>query len=429
MDGNDNKPLYMKCEMSPLAGMGDGYPKKEITQRIEGSGIDKKKYQSLMSAYGDISVGMDPLEKSEMALAHLLTGTRKAGGPEPFDGIRAAYIHFTGDTEFRGIFQPGNIAPDLRYTAGFNSSSFSGALENAMNIYVSKIYKSFPYREEIFISEKKKVTNFRRNKSVQFAYFSELSSFNPETENYPELEPYTDSKSNYYLDQKGATISLTRKMMINDEIGTVRAMMDRMTRAARLAHAKYVWRFFINNSNCPDGTPWFTVDHGNLISAELDISQLESAVTTLAEMLEPGPSGEKIGLDLATFKWYLVVPISKWSIAVKKNQCDATFTSNDLTTKDPNPCYRLFGDHNERIVTCPFMTDPNEWGVIRDCDDVPILEMSYMNGNEEPEIMRQTFPNPMGDFTFIDDTLTFKIRHEYGGTLVEYRNAFKSVVP
>jgi hypothetical protein len=205
-------------------------------------------------------------------------------------------------------------------------------------------------------------------------------------------------------------------------------MVQRMARSARVAHAKYVWNFYINNATCPDGTAWFTEGHGNLGNSALDISPLVTAITALANMTEPDPSNEKIGLDLATFNWSLVAPIALWDLAVKKNQQDSYFSGNDLTTKVPNPCQKLFGDRNERIITCPFLTDANDWGVIRDREDVPIVEMSYLNGSEDPEFVVESGPSSINNQTFRADKIGYKVRHEYGGTLAGYSGGYKAIV-
>lgn len=166
----------------------------------------------------------------------------------------------------------------------------------------------------------------------------------------------------------------------------------------------------------------------------MDIANIVTAITALANMTEPAPSEEKIGLDLDSFNWNLVVPICLWDLAVKKNQADATYTANDLTTKVPNPCQKLFGERNERIITCPFLTDVNDWGIIRDKEDVPIVEMSYLFGKEEPEFISVWGPSNkqinsvVPEPTFKSDKIGFKVRHEYGGVLIDYRGGYKSIL-
>jgi len=389
-------------------------------------GVERKRLQEA------VEVGMSEIEKCQMALTKLLAPKFNAYGIRPFESLAKAYVHFTGDSDLGGTLRPDRVSPGLRSSQDFNSNAFTYALMNAMNVYLSMIYKDFPYHEDILISKKTKITDFRAITAIQLQYFGELPDVDPETGDYSQLGPYTDTKAEYRLGQKGGIVWVTRRHVIDDAIGLIQDLVKRMAKAARLAHAKYVWKFYIDNALCPDGTAWFTLDHGNLGNSALDIAPLVTAITALANMTEPGLSGEKIGLDLATFNWHLVVPIAMWDLAVKKNLSEGSYyAANDLTTKVPNPCQRLFGDRNERIITCPFLTDANDWGLVRDKEDVSVVEMAYMNGHEEPEFITEWTPldrvaHPM--FTFKDDKLGFKVRHEYGGVLADFPGGYKSLV-
>lgn len=376
-----------------------------------------------------IEVGRSYMDKCESALTKLLIPAYDSRGVGPFKSLSDAYVCFTGDSEISGFVKPNNVSPDIRSHQDFNSNTFTYALMNAMNVYLSMIYKDFPYHEDILISKKINVTDFRAITAIQLQYFGELPDVDPEAEDYNNLGPYEDTKADYRLGQKGGIVWVTRKHVINGAIGLIQDLVKRMSKAARLAHARYVWKFYADNALCPDGTAFFTSEHGNLGADTLDIAPLVTAITALANMTEPGPSAEKIGLDLATFNWHLVVPIAMWDLAVEKNQADSSYAVNDLTTKVSNACQRLFGDRNERIVTCPFLTDTNDWGIIRDTEDVPIVEMAYMNGQETPEFITEWTPqNRVADpmFTFKDEKLGFKVRHEYGGALADYRGGYKS---
>jgi hypothetical protein len=381
-----------------------------------------------------IEAGRNMLEKCEAALIKLFCPAYDSRGVMAFKGLREAYVTLTGDSDIRGFINLRNLSPDLRSCQDFDSSSFSNALGNAMSMYLSKKYKEFPYHEEILISEKKTATNLRKVHSEQVGYFGEIPDIDTETEDYSSIAPYADTETQYEIGKKGTVIWVTERVIINDNIGLIQGMVDRMSRSARVAHAKYVWNFYMSNALCPDGTAWFTLDHGNLGANALDIAPLVTAITALANMTEPEPSGEKIGLDLATFNWHLVVPIGLWDLAVGKNQLESYYTVDNLTNKVPNPCQKLFGDHNERIVTCPFLTDANDWGVIRDKEDVPIVEMSYLYGREIPEFISVWGPSSAKigpgapQPVFKNDKIGFKVRHEYGGALVEYRGGYKSIV-
>jgi len=303
----------------------------------------------------------------------------------------------------------------------FSSTSFAFGLQNALSMYLSKEYKRFPYHEEILISDRKEAKDFRTVHSVQLGYFDELPSVDPAAADYDSIAPYGDTETQYDIGQKGTVIFVTRKHIQNDSIGLIKAMVSRMARVARKTHAQYVWDFFINNSNCPDGTAWFSLAHQNLGSDALDFTAVVTAISALAGMTEPTPSGTKLGLDLATFNWNLVVPIDLWDTATKLNQARVTDVNNT-----PNPLHHLFGERNERIITCPFLTDPNDWGLVRDPQDIPIIEMSYLNGQQDPEFIYEE--HPTDQHVFKGDKWGYKVRHEYGGALADWRSAYQAQV-
>ena len=298
----------------------------------------EKRFHSLLGElereydYHDLQVGNRPLEKAVAGLTKLIEPQYDSNGTPAFKSLREAYTYFTGDDEVRGFFRPNNVSKDLRSCQDFDSGTFSYALQNALNMKLSKDYKDFSYHEEVLISETKPAHDFREIHSIQLGYFGALPDVDPEAADYETRESYNDSEIKYRIGQKGAIDYVTRMHMINDSIGLIQAMIRRRAKSARLAHAKYIWSFYITNAPCPDSTAWFTQAHNNLDSNALDLSSLVTAITALANMTEPG-SGEKIGFDLASFNWNLVVPIALWDTAVKVNQADSYFTSNDLTTK------------------------------------------------------------------------------------------------
>ena len=72
------------------------------------------------------------------------------------------------------------------------------------------------------------------------------------------------------------------------------------------------------------------------------------------------------------------------------------------------------------------MTDPSDWMMFADPNEVEILELAYLNGQQEPEMFVADNP-PVGQM-FVADKVQYKIRHEYETEIVDYRGAYKSVV-
>lgn len=375
-------------------------------------------YQSSMSY-------RDPLDKLNLAFIKLLNPGFNTQGVPAFKTLAEAYVQYSGDDAIKGRFCPNRVSEGLRASISFNSGSFSYALQNAMNVYVSKEFKRFPYREEIFITDRRSAKDFRTIKSIQMEYYGDLPDIDPEAGDYQTMPSLDDTEASYNIGQKGIILWISRKVILNDSIDIIKGLIARMTRSARMTHAKKAWSFYLNNSDTPDGKAWFHVDHENVTTGALTIPNLITAITALATMTEPGESGEILGLDFKTFDWHLVVPVTLWSNAVTVNQNQSYFPSNDLSTKVPNPCYRLFGEKNERIIISPFGDDTDDWGVLRGSEDVPIVEMSYLNGQEEPELILHK--GPTVEWVFTSEKIGYKIRHEYGGSLAGYRGGYKAI--
>ncbi|MBW2062629.1 MAG: hypothetical protein JRI95_13860 [Deltaproteobacteria bacterium] len=367
-----------------------------------------------MDAFNDLQSAMD-----------VVFGLKKPDGrAKHFKTLPDLYGYYTGDESAMGVFNPRGLPEELRASMAITSSSFPKALANTLNRFLSAGYSKINYFENALISQKGPASHLHQGRFVELGCWPDLPDIDPEAEDYPEMEELTEAENAFDLLQKGTAIPISRMVVINNEVGLIKKLMDRSGLVARKTHARYVWSFFVDNSNCNDGTSWFTEAHGNLGSDSFSISAVTAVITALASMTEPGPSTDKIGLDLSNFKWHLAVPISMWDDAAKLNQSKSYYTSNDLTAKEPNPWYRLFGANNERIATPPFLTSDTDWGVIRNPEEVPIVEMQYLNGQEEPEIYFEQ--SPLSDKAISGDWFGLKIRHEYAGAVSDYRGAYKS---
>jgi len=73
-----------------------------------------------------------------------------------------------------------------------------------------------------------------------------------------------------------------------------------------------------------------------------------------------------------------------------------------------------------------YWTDVTDWAISADMNDIPGIEIGFVNGQQEPELFVQDMPNVGSMFT--NDQVTYKIRHVYGGAVKEFRGWFKEVV-
>lgn len=338
-----------------------------------------------------------------------------------FHSIREAYQFFTGDPEVSGQFNRKNLPAELRGRQDITSATFSFVLGNTLGRRLVAAYQEPNYREDLLISVRKTVRDFRMQEAVLVGGFPDLATVDPEAANYQEIAGVTDEESTYAVLQKGNILTITRKTIINDDITIVQRLINGLGRAARRTHAKYVWAFYTANANCSDGTAWFTAPHGNLGAAALTPATALVAYKALAKMTEKN-SGARIGLlDAPDVKPNLVGPIDLLETIERIATEDFYYGANDLTTKIPNP---LTGKISPVVMS--LLTDANDWGLILPPSVIDIVEMGYLNGRQEPELFLAD--SPQSEQVFVADKIRHKIRHEYAGAVIDFRSGYKAVV-
>ena len=338
-----------------------------------------------------------------------------------FSGLREMYAFFTGDPEVTGIFNRKRLPGALRSAQDINSASFTYALGNTLGRRLVKDYNAVNYREDLLISVRKPVKDFRQQEAVNVGYFPDLATVDPEAADYAEIAAVTDEESTYTLGQKGNLLTITRKTIINDDISLIGRLVSRLGRATRRTHGKYVWSFIIDNSACSDGTALFTSGHGNLGAAALTIATAYIAWKAMGKFTEKD-SGERIGLmDDPGVKPNLIGPVDIAHLIEQVAKDEFYFSSNDLTAKVRNP---MMGKVNG--VTLSLLTDTNDWALLFPPDMVDIVEMGYLNGRQEPEMF--VADSPQSEQVFVADKIRHKIRHEYAGAAIAYQAGYKAEV-
>ena len=338
-----------------------------------------------------------------------------------FHSLREAYTFFTGDPEVSGVFNRKNLPAELRGRQDITSATFTYVLGNTLGRRLVAAYQEQNFREDLLISIRKSVKDFRQQEAVLVGGFPDLATVDPETGDYQEIVGVTDEESTYTVGQKGNILTITRKTIINDDITIVQRLVTGLGRAARRTHAKYVWNKYIANANCSDGTAWFTAPHGNLGAAALTHATALIAYKAIGKMTEKD-SSERIGLlDSPDAKPNLIGPIDLMETIEKIAAEDFYYTANDLTTKVPNP---LKGKVNSVVLS--LLADVNDWGLILPASLIDIVEMGYLNGRQEPELFLAD--SPQSEQVFVADKIRHKIRHEYAGAVIDFRSGYKAVV-
>ena len=72
-----------------------------------------------------------------------------------------------------------------------------------------------------------------------------------------------------------------------------------------------------------------------------------------------------------------------------------------------------------RGIELPLESTATNWYLFADPTMIPMLEVGFYNGQEDPEILVQDAPAQGSVFTA--DKITYKVRHIWGLTVLDYR--------
>jgi hypothetical protein len=357
------------------------------------------------------------IETDARGIERIVQGNPLPGIP-PFGSFREAYEMYTGDLDVTGKTKLSRI------TAIFNTAGFPYALASTVNRLLMRDYAAAEYRWREVVTRITAAKDFRNQERIRVGYLGDLDTVG-EDEDYEEIPAVTDERISYAVTTRGNLLTITRRTIMNDDLGFVAAQVLNLARSAARTLAKYVWTFALNNATYDgDGLAWFHDTHGNLGATALSAT----IATTVALMnivdlaffnMTEKDSGEKLGL---TGPYLLVVPKAIHGIAIGFNQAeyqDSSFT--------PNPWYHAFGVNNERIFANPlFGTELNDWIVFDVSGKADIIELGFLQGRQNPEFFLAD--QPTAQAMFHNDRLQYKVRHEYAGDILDYRGSYKAVV-
>jgi len=365
-----------------------------------------------------VVVVQESADKLALALDHLFDPSVDLQGVKPLDGIREAYVQYTGDFDVTGR---------VKLSESFASDSFPNALANSMTKKLLADYKQTSYGWEKFCSTGS-VKDFRTQDRVRIGYLTDLDDIDPEKNDYSEIPTYEDEKVQFSLIQKGNTLTVTRKALINDDVNALGKTINRLGRAAARTLARRVYTSRLHANSTYNITRGSTAGSENFFASRTYNTNLGAEVfsreaimwtmTTMETFTEPG-SNEKIGLECIPGNMVLIVPSNlKWE-AYSINQ-------HSPTEDEPNLLYHFFGANNEDILVSPLLTDTNDWYLAFKKDVVDWMEVDFLNGRQEPEFFLAD--NPIVGDTFYADKMVYKIRHEYEVVFMDPIGCYKHVV-
>lgn len=349
----------------------------------------------------------------EGQMSHWVRGAELDRSVPSFKGIREAYIHVAGDTEL--TFQPRY----LHASEDIASQDFPNLLGNTLGRLLQRGYQEMDFGLNLLVPQQNRVAvpDFRTQERVRVGYFDDLDDIDPESSEYQEIAKPTDEKASAAIVQKGNLLPITRRTIIDDDIGGITQLVAKLGRTTRRTMAQAVFDLMIANAPTSyDSITWaHSSSHGaNLRTAALDSDELEAIAAAMFMQTEKD-SAKAIGIEPSI----LAVPRGLKAAAMQANQYRPVEAS-------PNPNFHRYGENNERIIVSPLLTDPTDFYNFADQNEVPCIELGFLQGRQDPEFFLANAPTEGRAFS--QDIITYKVRHEYYPLVIDHRGYAKNVV-
>ena len=218
-----------------------------------------------------------------------------------------------------------------------------------------------------------------------------------------------ESKESFHIATYGRVIALTRQLLINDNLGAFTRAISEWGRKAAKLEGDIVWAQVIENAKLADGKGLFHADHGNLGSAAaLSLASLKAARTTFrkqkdldGEAINIAPQYLFVGSDLELEAQAIV------SSTTTPQTVDQVVVE---AIKSITPVYEHRLDALGTTAWFLFASAQQTMG--------RGLQYAYLAGQEQP-----FFDERVG---FDIDGIEYKLRHDFGAGLTDYRFAYKN---
>ena len=331
--------------------------------------------------------------------------------------LKECYITLTGDKRVTGLVANCDrrlIAEAIQIGTGSGAGVFAQVLGDSVTRRMQK-----DYRETDIWDWYKKVctevpaSDFREQKRPYWGGYGNLPKV-AQAAAYAALTSPTDVEEVYTVAKYGGTEEITLEAIKNDDVGLVMRIPGRLARAAKRTVSDHIAGLFTMNSGAgpvlnADSLNLFHATHANRGTAALASASVAAGRLAMVKQTERDSSKE-LGIPPRT----LLVP---WDLQEAAYNLFRMGTSNDRD---------FVQSFQYDVAPVPGWSDANDWVLVADPMDIETIEIGYLDGQIEPSLFVQNSEEYGSMFT--NDKWTYKIRHIYGATVMDYRGFYKALV-
>lgn len=322
-----------------------------------------------------------------------------SGPARQYMGLRIADL--AGETLRRnGINTSGMSAETMITRALHSTSDFSLILADTVGRTLRAAYQAAPsgIRQ---LARETTAADFRKKSRLQL----DASGFKLEKVNEGgefTMGTMEEAGESYAVDSYGKIFGISRKALVNDDLGAFADLSRRLGQAAGAFEAQFLVDLLIaqagDGPDMSDGNPLFDTAHGNVAASGAVPSETTLSAARLAMRKQTGQGG---GLISVTPRFLLAPPDMETACEKLLTQVQA------VTTDGVNPFARL------ALVIEPRLVDVHRWYLVADPAEIDGLEYAYLSGSPGPQIETRA--------GFEVDGVQVKVRLDYGAGFVDWR--------
>jgi len=340
--------------------------------------IEALKVQAERPAAPSIKVGKEGKLDAEAiecatAIRAGLKAPEKVYSEETIDAAKGARIHSMTDLVRASLAAEGKSLDATRHDtrefirAAFSTRSIANVLSNVANKFILEGYGAVEQAWSS-VASVRSVVDFKANTGVRLVMSNLLQALSPNGE--IKHGALSDETRTIQADTKALMLAITRKDIINDDLGVLSDVPRKLGFAAARTFNTDFWAALVaaNAANFPSNN-----SNGNYINTALGLAGLRSAVQAFMSLKDS--DGNPIGVDAS-----MVLTGPAASVVARE-----LFISTNLiggTSKDTaaNP---FAGRYTP--VSTSYLTG-NAWYLVANPMGLPLMEVAFLNGRQEPVV-------------------------------------------
>jgi cation transport regulator ChaB len=300
-----------------------------------------------------------------------------------------------------------------RLTESLVTTDWTDIFGDTMNRALLDAYHANPWTDWRKVVRMKPLSDFRTQHSIRMGGFGNLATVG-EGVNYPAVTSPGDEEHEWTPAKRGGTEDLTREMILADDVMAI----GRIPTGLAYAAARTVYEFVFDQLTIA-GQPTMDYDSTALFATSRTYNDnLGTTALAAAEVAVVWLAMQQF-VDMTSLKReaispkYLCVPVNLAATAFGIVKPLSEFAPGETTD---TAFVRTMG--LETIVVAHW-TNAKDHVYVADPALVPGFLFGFVNGVEDPQLFVQDNQN-FGSM-FDRDAITYKIRHEYGGSPVDHR--------